>query len=211
MRARRECLGFLTDTQSASLSPPTARANRRNKRLDKASPPAGRDFGARVNAPAEHTSPYRAPADRPARSTRFARDSSLEETSSGLPVEDQVRNFGGPSGSLSSAWPSEMIWTFAAALGRHALAATILKLMWSSSAGDAEPAAIADPADINISVELSKAVLRACRCICFTLHMKNISGKLRKVRRSPLYACKIAIAFTQRSRLTPVEPVNIGG
>src|SRR5258708_6609952 len=39
MRARRECLGFLTATRTPSLSPPTARANRRNKGFAEASPP----------------------------------------------------------------------------------------------------------------------------------------------------------------------------
>ena len=39
----------------------------------------------------------------------------------------------------------------------------ILKLMWSSSAADT------DPAPININVELSKAALSACRCILLYL------------------------------------------
>jgi hypothetical protein len=52
-----------------------------------------------------------------------------------------------------------MIWTFASALGRQVLApfdTTILNLMWSSSAADAEPAAV------SINAELITAVLNVC-------------------------------------------------
>src|SRR5215469_5860250 len=59
-----------------------------------------------------------------------------------------------------------MMLTFAWAWGRQLLAAgetIILKLMWSSSAADT------DPAPININVELSKAALSACRCILLYL------------------------------------------
>src|SRR6516225_11395861 len=59
-----------------------------------------------------------------------------------------------------------MMLTFARALGRQLLApgeTIILKLMWSSSAADT------DPAPININVELSKAALSACRCILLYL------------------------------------------
>jgi hypothetical protein len=58
--------------------------------------------------------------------------------------------------NISSAVPSEIIWTFAWALGRQVLApfdTTILKLMWSSSAADA------GPATTRLSAEASKAVL----------------------------------------------------
>src|SRR6516165_3664259 len=67
-----------------------------------------------------------------------------------------------------------MSCTLALASGRQVLApveTTILKLMWSSSAADTEPA------PININVELSKAAVSACRCILFASHRMNISGK----------------------------------
>src|SRR6516162_4604399 len=93
--------------------------------------------------------------------------------------------------NMSSACPSEMIWTFAPALGRQVLApfdTTILKAMWSSSAADTEPA------PINISVELSKAALSACRCILLYLpHDEHFGYGLGKCG----------------GRLCSAQPVNI--
>src|SRR5262245_889958 len=71
--------------------------------------------------------------------------------------------------------------------------------MWSSSGAMAEPAAIAGPAAINISVEPRRAVLRACRYISFYLPFRV---KLGKVRLSPSLAATLQPRHPREAGLT---------
>src|SRR5215469_347352 len=100
--------------------------------------------------------------------------------------------------NMSSAWPSEMIWTFAPALGRHVLAAfdtTILKLMWSSSAAGAEPAVM------NISAEPRTAALTAYRYIALSPEFDGLDTGNPRPRHSHMSVCPGSAPMRQKWRV----------